>query len=340
VSVTKAKENIMSSDFFRRPPTRREFLTIGTGVFVALSMPLALRRRMPLVKRSYPLMGTLATIQVAHPDERLAEQAIDAALAELRWVDRTMTNYRSDSDIGRVNLGAGRDGIEVSAETALVIEAALRWASVSDGSFDPALGSASSLWDVLHRHEPPPEGEVRRLASRGFWRKVDFSRRGRGAVVRFNDPDVRLDLGGIAKGYGIDRSITALRDKGIAHAIVTVGGDLYALGPAPDGEPWQVGIRDPHNLDQLAGKLAVADRAVTTSGDYERFFSWHGVRYHHLIDPSTAAPRRTSVHSVTVLGSNAMNSDAAGTAVFGMQPDAARQVVRRVLSDAEVIPLT
>ena len=330
----------MSSDLFRRRPTRREFLTIGTGVFVALSMPLALRRRMPLVKRSFPLMGTLATVQVAHANERLAEDAIDTALAELRWVDRTMTHFQSDSDIGRVNLGAAREGIEVSAETALVIEAALRWASVSDGTFDPALGSASNLWDVLNRHEPPPERAVERLASRGFWRKVDFARRGKGAVVRFNDPDVRLDLGGIAKGYGIDRSVAALRGKGIAHALVTVGGDLYALGPAPDGAPWKVGIRDPHNLDRLAGELDVADRAVTTSGDYERYFTWHGVRYHHLIDPVTAAPRRTSVHSVTVLGDNAMNSDAAGTAIFGMTVDNARRVARRVLSDAEVIPLT
>ena len=330
----------MSAEFFRRPPTRREFLTIGTGVFVALSMPLALRRRMPLVKRSFPVMGTLANIQVAHSDERLAEDAIDAAIAELQWVDRTMTHLQPTSDIGRVNMGAGRDGVEVSAETALVIEAALHWASVSDGTFDPALCSATDLWDVLHRHEPPPEPAVKRLASRGFWRKVDIARRGKGAVVRFNDPDVRLDLGGIAKGYGIDRSITALRNKGIAHAIVTVGGDLYALGHAPDGAPWKVGIRDPHNLNRLGGELDVADRAVTTSGDYERFFTWHGTRYHHLIDPLTAAPRRTSVHSVTVLGDNCMNGDAASTAVFGMTAATARQVARRVLRDAEVLPLT
>lgn len=330
----------MSADFFRRHPTRREFLTIGTGVFVALSMPLALRRRVPLVKRSFPLMGTIAEVQVAHFDERVAEDAIDAALAELQWVEKTMTRFRPDSDIGRANLGAAREGVEVSAETALVIEAALRWSSVSDGNFDPALGSASELWDVLHRHEPPAGDAVTRLASRGFWRKVDLSRRGNGAVVRYEDRDLHLDLGGIAKGYGIDRSIVALRSKGIEHAIVTVGGDLYALGHAPDGAPWQVGIRDPHDLDRLAGRLSVADRAVTTSGDYERFFNFRGVRYHHLIDPRTAAPRRTPVHSVTVQGDNCMNADAAATAVFGMATDAARRVARRILADAEVIPLT
>lgn len=330
----------MSDDLFRRRPTRREFLAIGSGVFVALSLPLALRRRLPLVRRSVPLMGTIAEVQVAHRDAYLAEAAIDAAFAELQRVERMMTRFRPDSDIGRVNLGAAADGVAVSAETALVIQSALAWSSVSDGAFDPALGSVSELWDVLHRQEPPAEGAVARLASRGLWRRVDLSRVGGSHQVRFNDPDVQLDLGGIAKGYGIDRAVAALRAAGIAHGIVTVGGDLYALGHAPDGAPWQVGVRDPHRLDRLAGRLAVADRAVTTSGDYERYFTWRGVRYHHLIDPRTAAPRQSPIHSVTVQGDSAMQADAAGTAVFGMPTDAALRVARRVIADAEVLPLT
>ncbi len=330
----------MSDDLFRRRPTRREFLAIGSGVFVALSLPLALRRRLPLVRRSVPVMGTIAEVQVAHRDARLAESAIDAALAELRRVEQMMSRFQPDSDIGRVNLGAGVDGVVVSAETALVIQSALAWSSVSDGAFDPALGSATVLWDVLHRQEPPAEGSVARLASRGLWRRVDLSRVGGSHQVRFNDPDVQLDLGGIAKGYGIDRAVAALRTAGIRHGIVTVGGDLYALGHAPDDAPWEVGIRDPHHPDRLAGRLSVADRAVTTSGDYERYFTWQGVRYHHLIDPSTAAPRQSLIHSVTVQGDNAMHADAAGTAVFGMRTEAALRVARRVIADAEVLPLT
>ena len=146
----------MSDDpFLRRHPDRREFLTVGMGVFVALSLSAALRRHTNLVKRTVPLMGTIAEVQVAHRDERFAEDAIDAAIAELQWVERTMTRFRSDSDIGRANLGAGRDGVRVTAETAMVIAAALRAASASDGRFDPAVGAASELWDVLNRHEPP-----------------------------------------------------------------------------------------------------------------------------------------------------------------------------------------
>ena len=323
-----------------RRPTRREFLTIGSGVFVALSLPLALRRRITLARRTLPLMGTIAEIQVAHRDERFAEGAIDAAFAELQRVERVMTRFRADSEIGVANRLAGREGVVVSAETARVIRTALDWSSVSDGRFDPAIGEVSELWDVLHRHEPPPADAVARLARRGFWRKVDLAPSSGGFAVRYEDRDLHLDLGGIAKGHGIDRAVAALRARGVEHAIVTVGGDLYALGESPEGGPWQVGIRSPHDPDALAGKVAVADRAVATSGDYERFFRWHGTQYHHLIDPATAAPRATPIHSVTVIGNDATNTDAAATAVYGLPRTEAVRIAQRRIPGAEAIPLT
>lgn len=331
----------MSRDpLIRRHLDRREFLTVGMGVFVTLSFPLALRRHISLVKRSVPLMGTIAEIQVAHQDERFAEDAIDAVIAELQWVERTMTRFRSDSDIGRANISAWRDGVRVSRETAFVIAAALRASSASDGRFDPAVGAASELWDVLNRHEPPANDRVRRLAARGFWRKVDSVDGPGSPKVRFDDPDLHLDLGAIAKGYGVDRATQVLRLRGVKHAIVTVGGDLFALGQSPEGEPWTVGIRSPHDPHGLAATLRVSDRAVATSGDYERFFRWHGMRYHHLIDPVTAAPRLTPFHSATVLAHRCIDADAASTAVFGLPRDAALVIARRIDASAEVIPLT
>lgn len=317
---------------------RREFLTLGIGVFVILSLPRALRRRIPLVRRTVPLMGTIAEIQIAHQNERFAEDAIDATIAELLWVERTMTRFRSDSDVGRANHGAGRDGVSVTPETAAVVAAALHAASASDGRFDPAVGAVSELWDVLNRHEPPLADRVQRLAARGFWRKVDVDVRT--SRVRFDDPDLHLDLGAIAKGYGVDRATGVLRARGVRHAIVTVGGDLFALGQSPDGEPWTVGIRSPHDLNALAGTLRVTDRAVATSGDYERFFTWHGQRYHHLMDPATAAPRITPFHSATVLADRCMHADAASTSVFGLPRPAALVIARRIDPGADVIPLT
>ena len=230
--------------------------------------------------------------------------------------------------------------MRITGETAFVIAAALRAASVSNGRFDPAVGEVSELWDVLNRHEPPPLDRVRRLAARGFWRKVDVAEGLGSPRVRFNDRDLHLDLGAIAKGYGIDRATDMLRAKGIKHAIVTVGGDLFALGNSPDGEPWTVGIRSPHDEHALAGTLRVADRAVATSGDYERFFIWRGQRFHHLMDPTAAAPRATPFHSATVLANHCIDADAASTSVFGLAHDAALTIARRLDSSAEVIPLT
>jgi len=326
--------------FFHRAPDRREFLTLGMGMFVALSLPAALRRHSSLVKRTFPLMGTIAELQVAHRDERFAEDAIDAAIAELQSIERMMTRFRSDSDIGRANHGAGRDGVRVNAETAFVIAAGLRAASVSDGRFDPAVGRVSELWDVLNRHEPPAGDRVQRLAARGFWRKVDVDVNSRESRVRFDDPDLHLDLGAIAKGYGVDRATDVLRARGVQHAIVTVGGDLFALGQSPEGEPWTVGIRSPHDRRQLAATLRVSDRAVATSGDYERFFRWRGMQFHHLMDPTTAAPRRTPFHSATVLANHCIDADAASTSVFGLPHDAALMIAQRLDPSAEVIPLT
>ena len=320
-------------------PDRREFLTLGVGVFAALSLPLALRRRVRLVRRTLPLMGTIAEVQVAHADERFAELAIDAAFDELTWVERRMSRFRGDSDIGRANLGAAREGITIDPATALVIAAALEWSRATSGRFDPALGSASELWDVLNRHEPPARLQVERLAARGFWRKVDLSTGRSGSVVRYEDPDLQLDLGAIAKGYAVDRAADALARRGVRHGIVTVGGDLRTLGGSPEGGPWHVGIRSPHDLDALAATLEITDRAVATSGDYERFFTWRGVRYHHLIDPATAAPRRTPMHSVTVVADRCIDADAASTSVFGLGREDARALLRPRLPGAEVFPL-
>lgn len=331
----------MSIDRWLGPqPGRREFLTVGMGMFVALSLPVAIRRRVSLVRRRTLLMGTIAEVQIAHRDERFAEDAIDAAIAELQRIERMMTRFRADSDIGRANAGAGSDGVRVSSETAAVIAAALHASSASDGRFDPAVGAVSELWDVLNRHEPPPDARVHRLAARGFWRKVDLSTIRGAPAVRFDAPDLHLDLGAIAKGYGIDRATDVLRARGIEHAIVTVGGDLYALGGSPDGEPWTVGIRSPHDRHALAATLRVRDRAVATSGDYERFFRWRGVQYHHLMDPATAAPRRTPFHSATVTATRAMHADAASTSVFGLAHDLALPIAQRLDASAEVIPLT
>jgi len=323
-----------------RPFGRREFLALGTGAFALGSLPIALRRHVSVARRTLPVMGTIAEITVVDRSEALAQQGVEAVIAELRFVDALMTRFRGDSDIGRANRLAGREGVTVSRETAEVIEVSLRWASASEGRFDPAIGAASELWDVTNRHEPPPAEAVQRLAGRAFWRHFDIERRAAVGTVRYGVPDLHLDLGGIGKGYSIDRSVQALRALGIQHAIVNLGGDLYALGESPEGGPWRVGIKSPEDLGSVARTLEVSNRAVATSGDYERFFRYGGERFHHLIDPQTAAPRRTSVRSVTVLADRCIDAEPCAVSVFGLPQAQAEAFARKQLRGAEVVTLT
>jgi len=322
-----------------RPFGRREFIAIGTGAFAVAALPVALRRHVAIARRTVPVMGTIAELTVVHRNEATAQEALEAALAELQWVGTTMTRFSATSDIGRANAGAARDGVAVSAETARLVETALRWSSASGGRFDAALGAASELWDVTNRHEPPPADAVAKLANRNFWRHVDVSSGAGKGVVRYTDRDVHLDLGGIGKGYSLDRAVQALRDRGIQHAIVNLGGDLYALGESPEGGAWRVGIKSPDDQRNVARTLEVSNRAVATSGDYERFFRYRGRMYHHLMDPATASPRETTVRSVTVLADRCVDAEPCAVSTFGLPQARALAFARAQIAGADVITI-
>ena len=318
------------------PIGRREFVGLGLGAFVAAAIPLAARRPAGVVRRSMPVMGTVAQFAVVHRDPAAAHAAIDAAAAELLWVDRTMTRFTDSSDVGRANRQAARAGVLVTAETAFVTEAALEWADALDGRYDPAVGAVCALWDVRNRHEPPAEERVAELAGRRFHRTVEVGTSRGGHAIRFHGEGAQLDLGSAAKGYAVDRAVDALRRRGIEKALVVAGGDLYALGTGPDGEPWEIGIQSPTDGHSLAGRLRLADRAVATSGTYRQFFRHRGRRYHHLMDPAIARPRETPMQSLTVVADSVLHADVATTALFGLDEATIAATLARRLPGAEL----
>jgi len=311
---------------------RREFVGLGLGAFVVASIPLARRNPGRILRRAMPVMGTIAHVAVVHRDEGTAHAAIDAAMAELLWVERTMTRFTDTSDIGRANLFAAREGVIVTPETAHVTSEALRWASALDGRYDPAIGAVSKLWDVKNRHEPPRAERVAELAGRAFYRSVEVGP----TVLRYHDAGARLDLGSIAKGYGVDRAVAALRNAGIEKAVVVAGGDLYALGTSPSGDPWSIGIQSPIDERAIAGTLDLSDRAVATSGTYRQFFRYRGHKYHHIMDPATAEPRATAMQSLTVVADSVMHADASTTALFGLSEVEIRHALARLLPGSEL----
>ena len=308
-------------------PSRREVISLGIGAFV-VSLPLVrwvTRRR--LVRRTIPVMGSIAEIAVVHEDEEFAQAAIEAAAERLFWVDQTMTRFDVFSDVGRANQLAAREPVLVHAETAAVLRAGIHWASWSGGRFDPCLGNAVQLWNVGNRRTPPPPVEIRRYADRRLYERLEVGSRQDRDVVLFHEEDLAIDLGGIAKGHAVDLAVAALRDAGIRDGLVNVGGDLYALGRAEDGEPWEAGVRSPTHPSSVLTTLSLSDRAIATSGDYEAYFDHDGRRYHHILDPETGEPRRTKSHTVTVAADSCLAADAAATACFGAPHETARRIL-------------
>jgi FAD:protein FMN transferase len=282
-------------------------------------------------------MGTTGEIVVSHRNRRYAQSAIDAALKELTWVEATMSRFREDSDVGRANRFAAIRDVTVTPATATVIAEACRWAEHTSGRFDPCLGRVSEIWSVNERTTPAPEVAYRRFRGAHLHRAMRLFRTDDGGTVSFESNDVGLDLGGIAKGYGVDRAVNVLRSWGIDNALVSVGGDLYAMGHRPGGDPWRVGVRSPDDPDVVAVTIEASDQAIATSGDYERFFVHDGRRYHHILDPGTAEPVVGVRRSLTIGAASCMSADAAATALFGMPDSGARKLLPSTGSGAEIL---
>jgi thiamine biosynthesis lipoprotein len=178
---------------------------------------------------------------------------------------------------------------------------------------------------------------VHRFAQRGLFKSLELGKSQGRDVVVFHEEDLGIDLGGIGKGYGVDRAAEVLRSWGIQNALVNVGGDLYVLGGSEDGDPWKVGVRSPDDPEALVATLSMSDRAVATSGDYLQFFEYEGRRYHHLLDPTTGAPSRARMRSVTVAAESCIDADAGATTAFIASVDGARAVLSRVAPGSEVV---
>ncbi len=256
-------------------------------------------------------MGTVVQVELWHDQKEQAHQAIQAVIDEMHRIDRLMSPYKPDSELSKINNLAGRQTVVISDEMMNLIQRSLQFSERTQGAFDITFASVGNLYDYRNKIRPEPSRVSNKLPAINYRHiKIDPTKK----TIYFNQKDVQIDLGGIAKGYAVDRAITLLADKGITSAIVTAGGDSRILGDKR-GRPWMVGIRDPRNKQELVAALPMTDAAVSTSGDYERYFESDGIRYHHIISPKTGESIR-STRSVTVLGTDATTTDALSTSIF------------------------
>ena len=261
--------------------------------------------------REEAIMGTRVAVELWSEDEELATRAMAAVIAEMRRTDELMSTYKSESQLSAVNAHAFERPVTVDAEIIEVVERALEFSRLSGGAFDITYASVGYLYDY-RAHRRPSVDQVAAALPGIDYRQVQVDRERN--TIRFLREGVRIDVGGIGKGHAVDRSIETLRELGIEHAMVNAGGDTRLLGDRR-GKPWIVGVRDPRNEGRMVTRLPLENEAISTSGDYERYFEEDGVRYHHILVPGTGEVAR-AVRSATIIGPNATLTDGLSTAVF------------------------
>ncbi len=249
------------------------------------------------------------------------DEALSEAKAEIRRIDTLFDRGNENSDIYKINKNKSAD---VSAETADVIRTALSISDRTGGAFDITVAPVMDLWGFYgNEFNVPSDDELQSTLEGVGYEKIRFDN------TNISIPEnTGIDLGGIGKGYASDRIANLLKNKGVKSAIISLGGNVHAICKRNDESEWTVGITDPHNKSQLIGKLKISDKAVITSGAYQRYFEQGGITYHHIIDPTTGKSADSGLASVTVIADSGMTADGLSTALFVMGLDKAIELWR------------
>jgi FAD:protein FMN transferase len=293
-------------------------------------------RKETVFKKTMPLMDTIVSITVVADSKDRAEKAMDKTFSEINRFGDHINFYSDRSELAEINRNAGIHAIKVSPETLDVIGKAVFAAEHSGGAFDPTIGPVVKLWDFLKKNKPT---EIEIAHALPLVKYKDILIDTTDATVFLKRRGMMIDLGGIAKGYAADLAVESLKKEGILSGLVSIAGDIRTFGVKPDNNPWTIGIKNPRQTgekDEIVAKIRLSDKAISTSGDYERYFIAEDKRYHHLLDPKTGMPA-SGCRSVSIVTDKAVDTDAFSTAVFILGPEKGMKLVEEMGIDAMII---
>jgi len=293
-------------------------LVLATNLLILIplaTLALGGKLKSHLVTEERVLMGTQVIIKTWGTHREKMDQAINAAFEEISRLERMMSSFMPTSELSHINQQAGKVPVPVSQELLSLIQRALFFSDLTEGAFDISFASVGKLWDFRSDVIPTTDAINNQLPFVDF-RKIQLDEKESSVFLPF--PQMSIALGGIGKGYAMDQAMTVLAEHGIQNAMVMAGGDTLIKGKR-GAEPWRVGLRDPDKKNGILAVLPLEDQAISTSGDYERFFIKNGVRYHHILDTKTGFPAK-ACRSVTILAQDATTSDALSTSVFVLGP--------------------
>jgi thiamine biosynthesis lipoprotein len=301
-------------------------LTIALLLFCTIALfSSSCTKQDKMYKESRTLMDTYCTITVVSPSKERAAKAIDKGFAEIKKLELLLNYFSDKSEITAINKTAGSRPVKVSGETLEMMQKTLEISKATRGTFDPTIAPLIKLWDFSNkrRDNTVPDATV----IKNTLKLVDYSK------IKINskseiflaEKGMEIDLGGIAKGYAADKAMEVIKAEGIKAALVAVAGDIKGFGSSTTRNAWKVGIQDPRPetgsekpWEDIFASLYLEDMAISTSGDYQRFFIKNGKRYHHILDPATGYPAKTDLLSASVIAPEGYIADGLSTAVFAL----------------------
>jgi thiamine biosynthesis lipoprotein len=284
---------------------------VWTGVLTLLQGLLCAQVQGTWFNDQQGIMGTNIRVELWADSAPVGDEAVRAVMSEMERINQLMSPYIESSELSLLNRQAGRSATVVSQELFDLIATSQGLSKETNGAFDITFASVGYLYNY-RQQKKPSEQEISRLLEAINYRHIVLDPQQRS--VYFTNKNVKIDLGGIGKGHAVDNALAILKELGIKHALVTAGGDTGLIGDRR-GKPWMVGIRDPRNKDKQAVILPLVDTALSTSGDYERYFEQDGQRYHHILSP-LSGKSVYQVQSVSIIGARSTLNDALSTAVF------------------------
>ena len=286
-----------------------------------------------VVKRTQMHMGTLVSITTVAPSQEIAQASIEAGFREIKRLEQLFSTWIPTSELSQVNAAAGREPVVVGPETLELVSRSLEMARLTEGGFNIAVGPAVEAWSVTERERIPTREELQSLRLLVDWTMINIDSQAR--TIFLPKPGMRIDVGGIGKGYAADRAVDVMRKMGAKGGVVALSGDIKTFGDLPGMQGFPVGIRHPRQEGALIATVDLKNEAISTAGDYERYFEREGVRYHHILDPKSLQPAR-QCQSVTVIAAEGTVADGLDTGIFVLGPEKGMALVEQ-LPDVEAI---
>lgn len=266
----------------------------------------------PLSKTEF-FMGTVVSISLYDKkDDKILEKAFN----KVKQIESELSINKEGTEIDKVNNAAGKEAVKVSKDAFINIEKGLEYSNLTEGSFDITIGPLVKLWSIgLPEAKVPTEEEINKTKPLVGYKDLEINKSDN--TVKLKKPGMKIDLGGIAKGYTADAITDILKENGVEHALVDLGGNIYALGNNPEGRPWKIGVQNPFDSrGKIVGYVPVENKSVVTSGIYERYIEKDGKKYHHILNPFTGYPYDNEIAGITIISDKSIDGDALSTSVF------------------------